>query len=66
MKRDKYQSLPLAEKMLKLKEAYLSGRYEELVIHDEYIYPPIERDIKEILISQFGISLLDEYIRNST
>jgi hypothetical protein len=66
MKRDKYQSLPLAEKMLKLKESYLSGRYEELVIHDEYIYPPIEKHIKEILISQFGISLLDEYIRNST
>lgn len=66
MKREQNQTLSLKDKILKLKQSYLLGKYDELIIHDEYIYPPIQKDVKEILISQFGISLLDEYIRNSS
>lgn len=66
MKREQNQTLSLRDKIVKHKQNYLLGKYDELIIHDEYIYPPIQRDIKEILISQFGISLLDEYIKNSS
>lgn len=64
MRKEKSQYIPFEERILALKQAYLQGKFEDLVIHDEYMYPPVEKDIREILVSQFGQALQDEYIRN--
>ena len=38
---------------------FLQARYELLIHHDSCVYPPLQRDIKEVLISQFAIALSD-------
>lgn len=41
MRKEKSQYIPFEERILALKQAYLQGKFEDLVIHDEYMYPPV-------------------------
>ncbi len=42
------------------KRKYLQGRTKQLILNDEFMYPPAQRGIQEIYISQFASSLTDQ------
>lgn len=41
------------------KRKYNNEQFQELIITDDWVYPPVQRNVKEILISQFVTAFMD-------
>lgn len=43
----------------------MRGNYDELICKDQIVYPPIPKHLNQILISQYMVALLDEYLHTT-
>lgn len=55
----------LQEILLTAKRHYHREEFTKLTIADEWAYPPVQRHVKEIHISQFVAAFLDEQLHHS-